>query len=94
MHVQIDDDLLTEPTPGVRLEVQRVLVALHVALTRKHFAAHVAGKLAALPLMNFRDVNAEVFGISKIFTTDPAHKFGGGGGGRGGGGAAHLLGIS
>ena len=80
VHVQVDDHLLAETAPWVRLQVQGVLVPFHVALARKHFPAHVAGKLAPLTLVYLRDVNAEIFGISEIFIADAAHKFSGGSG--------------
>ncbi len=93
VHVEVHHHLLAEPAPRIRLQMERVAMSLHVALARKDLPAHVAGKLAAFPLVDFRDVNAEVFGVSEEFTADPAHKFGGGGGvgGRVGSGPAPRL---
>ena len=54
----VDHHLQAERAHGVVLQVQRVLVPLHVPLARKDFVADIAGKVPALPLVDLGDVNA------------------------------------
>ena len=62
----------------VVLQMEGVLVTLHVPLPRKNFVANVAGKLAPFAFVDLRDVDPQIFLVPKIFVTHPAHKFGGG----------------
>ena len=52
---------------GTVLEMQGVLVSLHVPLAGKHFVANVTRKLSPLALMDLRYVNPQILLIAKVF---------------------------
>ena len=76
VHLDVDDNLLAERADGIVLEVQGVLVALHVPLPRKDLVANITGELAAFALVYLRDVDSQVFGVAEKFVAHAAHVFG------------------
>jgi len=75
VHLNVDDNLLAERAHGVVLEVQRVLVPLHVPFPWEHFVANITGKLAAFSFVDFGNVYSQVFSVPEEFITHAAHKF-------------------
>ena len=75
VHVNVDHGLLAQRAHRMVLQVQRVLVPLHVALARENFVTNVTRKLTALALVNLGDVNAQIFGVAEIFVAHTALKF-------------------
>ena len=53
VHLQVDDRLMAQVAHWVVLQVERVLVSLHVSFSRKNFMANVARKLTPFPLVYF-----------------------------------------
>ncbi len=58
MDINVDNGLLAERADWVVLQVQRVLVPLHVTLAREDLVTDIARKLATLALVNLRNVDA------------------------------------
>jgi len=53
MHFQIDDSFMAHVTHRGVLQVESVLVSLHVPLARENFIANITRKLASLALVYF-----------------------------------------
>jgi len=58
MDINVDNGLLAERADWMVLQVQRVLVPLHVPLAGKDLVTDIARKLAALALVNLGNVDA------------------------------------
>lgn len=76
VNINIDNGLLAERADRMVLQVQRVLMPLHVPLAGEHLVTDVAWKLAALALVNLGNVDAQILGVAEVFVADAALKFG------------------
>lgn len=58
VYININHHFLAQRTHRVILQMQRVLMSLHIPLSGKHFVANITGKLTSLPFMDFGNVNS------------------------------------
>ena len=57
VHLKIHNRLMAHITHWIVLEVNRILVPLHIPFARKHFIAQVTGELSPLALVYLTDMH-------------------------------------
>ena len=78
VHVKVDNALMAQVTLGTVLQVESILVPLHVPLPGEHFVTNVTGELPPLAFMYLWYVHSKVLLISEIFIAHSTHKLFGG----------------
>ena len=74
MHLQVDDIFMTEVTHRMVLQMDGILVTLHISLPRKNSTTNVTRKFTPFPFVNLTYVHTQVLLVTKVFIANTTHK--------------------